>query len=145
LPRCSALTVRGKPCRNTAVAGGDRCSVHRDRLEAAAVDQVLAMLRAGNYVEVAARAAGVPAAVLLRELQEEIDRASAEGEARSVTRIAQAASDSWQAAAWLLERSAPERWARPAQRADEKPPVSVARTDSLDELAGRRVQRRAGW
>lgn len=103
-------------------------------------------LRAGNYLEVAARAAGVELDVLLTDpgLQEELEAARAAGEVRAIARIAQAAGENWQAAAWLLERQYPDRWARPATRTgEEKSPPLVAGLDALDELAGRRVSRRA--
>jgi hypothetical protein len=53
--------------------------------------------------------------------------------------------ESWQAAAFLLERQYPDRWGRPAVRQEgEKTPVAVAvGVDSLDELAAKRGVRRA--
>jgi len=144
LLRCNAETRRGGQCRNEALVGGDRCYAHRRLVDEQALAQLVGMLRAGNYLDVAAKAAGVPVDELPAELVERLEVARAEGEARGIATIAQAARSTWQAAAWLLERQYPERWGRPAQRADEKPPAPVAGTDSLDELAGRRVQRRAG-
>ena len=145
--RCSATTRAGQPCRAAALRGGDRCRMHaRSRPDAETGAPVVAMLRAGNYQEIAAAAAGVTVDELagLPELRDELEQARAEGEARSVARIAAAAGDNWQAAAWLLERQHPDRWARPALRGDERPVAPVAGPDALDELAGRRAARRAG-
>lgn len=143
--RCTATTRRGKPCRAHAVTGSDRCSAHRrQEPDAAAVEQLLGMLRAGNYLEVTARAAGIRVDDLPAELRDEIETARAEGELRSVARIAAAAVENWQAAAWLLERQYPDRWARPAVRQEgEKTPAPVLGVDSLDELAAKRDARRA--
>ena len=41
-----------------------------------------------------------------------LKKAEAEGEGMLVTRIQKAAQETWQAAAWILERRHPERWAR---------------------------------
>ena len=142
---CSATTKRGKPCGNEALPGSDRCHVHRRVvvLDEAAVAQLIQMLRAGNYLEVAARAAGVPLTDLPDDLLEELEGARAEGEVRAIAQIARAAMDTWQAAAWLLERQYPERWSRPATRAEEKPVVPALGPDGVDELAGKRAARRA--
>jgi hypothetical protein len=56
--------------------------------------------------------------------------------------IAASRRGSWQASAWLLERIAPQRWAKPARRTEE-PPAHVPREEAgifaeLDELARRR-------
>lgn len=127
----------------------------------ATLGPMLTMLRAGNYLSVAARAVGISVAVLSEwmergvssdpadapfvELRERFDRARADGEMRAVALVSAAAADNWQAAAWLLERQYPDRWSRPALaafRIDEEPPTYSA--DALDELAERRAERRAG-
>jgi hypothetical protein len=126
------------------MAGSDRCYMHRRPvLDPAAVEQLVLMLRAGNYLDVAARAAGVDPGDLT-EVRERIETARAEAEVRGIARIAQAAGESWQAAAWLLERQYPDRWGRPATRVEEKPLPPLVGPDSLDELASRRDERRAG-
>jgi hypothetical protein len=128
------------------------------------------MLVAGNYLKTAAVAAGIseptlhrwlvrgesgrPADALYRELRERVQRARAQGEAALVARIAAAAEDSWQAAAWLLEREYPERWAKPSvrERAPIETPPAVPADDEdglsdddpfteLDELAAARRRR----
>jgi hypothetical protein len=55
--------------------------------------------------------------------------------------VVDAAGSDWRAAAWVLERRWPERWAR-AGRRPEEPPLGPEE-DDLDELAGRRDARRA--
>jgi hypothetical protein len=146
-PLCAATTRRGAPCRNRALDGSDRCRAHAaPRPDAETVTTLVSMLRAGNYLEIAARAAGVPLDELLEhpDLREEIETARAEGEARGVARVAAAAAENWQAAAWLLERQHPGRWGRPALRLDDRPAAPVSGADGLDELAGKRQARRAG-
>jgi hypothetical protein len=128
------------------VAGSDRCHAHRrPEVSPELVQQLVAMLRAGNYLEVAAQAAGVELGELLGrpELCDQVGAARAEGEVRGITQIARAATENWQAAAWLLERQYPERWGRPAQRPGEESAPPLVLTDGLDELAGRRAARRA--
>lgn len=86
-------------------------------------------VRVGNYMETAAAAGGVEARTVriwLRHAAEArvagrknrytkfadaVEAAQAEAEARDVTVISQAALADWKAAAWLLERKYPKRWA----------------------------------
>lgn len=52
-----------------------------------------------------------------RDLRAAIDRARAQRESDLVLQMTRAAQrGSWRAAAWLLERRHPERWATPSQR-----------------------------
>lgn len=89
------------------------------------VDRIVMLIRAGNYLETAAAAAGVDRVTLFRwlrrgttddgtELEHELSygviKASAEAEARDVALIAKAASEDWRAAAWRLEKRHQDRW-----------------------------------
>lgn len=89
-------------------------------------EKIVSLVRAGNYPEVAAQAAGINAATYYRwmqkgeestkpygEFREAVKEAQAAAESHAVTIIRKAAMDgSWQAAAWFLERSKAERWRR---------------------------------
>jgi hypothetical protein len=166
---CDQLTVDGAPCKKHAMNGATSCAAHlglvgpKSTLTPEVADRIVALLSAGNYVQVAIRACGVARRTYtdwlakgregdpeFEAFAERVDRARAEGEARNVAQIARAAGDSWQAAAWLLERMAPERWGRVSVRLrDVAPPESevpiVTDEDDpfreVDELAERRHQR----
>lgn len=170
MPRCTAKTRQGKRCRNGAMDGSERCASHLGRakgpesiLSEDITHRIAVMLQAGNYLDVACQAAGISRGVyrkwmamgrdrkahpLHATFRDRIETAKAIGEARNVTLIAEAARTNWQAAAWLLERQSPERWARVSQR--EKPmqgtpqPIPTPRPDDpfseVDELAQRRRQ-----
>jgi transposase len=81
-------------------------------------EQILEAIRGGNYLETAARAAGVGKSTFYEWLErfpdfaDAVESARAEAEARNVAIIEKAAQASWQAAAWWLERSFPYRWGR---------------------------------
>lgn len=90
-------------------------------------DRILAALRAGNYMETAARYAGIDESTLHRwiargndtddepyhQFCKAVEKARAEAEVRNVHLIQGAAQGgTWQAAAWFLERSFPGRWGR---------------------------------
>ena len=176
MPRCEATTAKGEPCRKAAMKGATLCAFHVQRvgrrtlLEPELIERLEAMLKAGNYITVALRAVGIggatfrdwmrrgrsstaPGDELYRELVERVDVARAEGEIRNVAQIASAARDNWQAAAWILERSAPERWGRvstklrlPAELPPEEDPnlTRAAEDDpfaEVDELAAKRRAR----
>jgi transposase len=81
------------------------------------VTKIVEALRAGNYLETAARYAGISYETLNQwrkefpEFSESVEQARAEGEVRGVLVInrAEQAGD-WRAAAWRLQHAYPERW-----------------------------------
>jgi transposase len=89
-------------------------------------ERVVNAVRAGNYFEAAARAAGISESTLYRWLErgaeekrgvyrdfrEAVRRAEAESEVHAVAVIRRAMSDDWRAALALIERRHPERWRR---------------------------------
>jgi hypothetical protein len=120
--------------------------------------EFVAIMRAGNTFATASKAIGVretharwwydqgagdDADAPFAAFRLDVDQAEARAESRNVAIVAKAASDgSWQAAAWLLERGYPERWARISQR-DRAADVTQASKPSdpfaeVDELAERR-------
>lgn len=54
------------------------------------------------------------------QLRQQLKKADAEREAALVTRIMRASDDTWQAAAWLLERRYPERYAKPVRPVEDR-------------------------
>jgi hypothetical protein len=144
---CAATRADGKPCEAFALRGADVCVAHAGRPRPQAtmtperVDRIVSAISAGNYLNVAIASAGVPQATFydwwkrgaaggapgdaeFRDMRERVERARAEGEVRNVAIVAAAARESWQAAAWMLERSYPDRWARPSQRDLAVPPTA---------------------
>lgn len=86
-------------------------------------EQICKAIRLGNYKETAAECAGIAEGTLYRwiaqgeagqplyrEFSEAIKEAQAEGERRLLKTIRKAGSESWQAAAWILERTRSERF-----------------------------------
>jgi len=153
--QCVALRVNGKRCAASAVNGGDKCSFHRDgvphKITPELVDQLVALLKAGNYVSTAAQAVGIsrplfyqwlkrgesdaPADAEYVELRKRVEHARAEAEARNVALIANSARENWQAAAWLLERQHPDRWGRASVRMrDEPPDEQPSISDPIDDM-----------
>ena len=168
-PLCTGTTRTGKPCRQRAMADDELCSVHAGlarkevgrpyKLKPETHQRFVALLRASNAFETCARAVGVTPRVAkswyqrggesdarepFKSFRVDCDRAEAEAESRAVAIIANAARDSWQAAAWLLERQHPERWARVSQRKEaeqlKEPEQPHDPFSEVDELAARRRQ-----
>lgn len=99
------------------------------------VDRLLNAIRAGATYEVACDHAGIAYSTLRSwivaaeesrndqakmDLLEAIKKAEADAEVANIALIRKAASDGqWQAAAWILERRHPERWAR-RERTDQQ-------------------------
>src|SRR5579859_3222776 len=96
----------------------------RPKLDPAMLQKVVDLVRAGNYLEVAATAAGIHRSTLHRWLKHgrdqergryrrfltAVEKAHAESEARDVALIAKASGEDWRAAAWRLERKSPRRY-----------------------------------
>lgn len=90
--------------------------------------RIVEAIRAGNYLDTAARYAGIDPVTFFRwmergaredaeplyaEFREAVEEAKASAEVRAVLRIQQAANDgTWQAAAWWLERTRPKKFGR---------------------------------
>lgn len=88
--------------------------------------QIVTLLRAGNYPETAAAAAGISRATFYnwlregarakrgvkRQFRDRVLRAIAESEALDLEVIRKASAEHWQAAAWRLERRFPDRYGR---------------------------------
>lgn len=90
--------------------------------------RIVALLRAGNFVDITAQAVGITKETFYQWMKrgarsgasdapyaafaEEVTAAQAQAESRAVAVIAKAAEHHWQAAAWYLERRAPARWGR---------------------------------
>lgn len=162
--RCTAATTQGSRCKAWTAPGLTVCATHagiarvgqKSKLTRETSNRILAVLRAGGYDETAANAAGISRQQFYEWLKRGrngdrpydlflagVEEARAEGESRNVMLIAKAAQSNWQAAAWLLERRHPERWARPSQRdkdaaAGSQPPVANDPFSEVDELAQRR-------
>jgi hypothetical protein len=124
------------------------------KLTADVVGKILMAVRAGNYPEVAARWAGISAATYYRWCKDPrppyvafraaLDMADAECEAMVIGNLARLSRTSKRAAAFLLERRWPEKWARsrrlpaeaPADTPTAPPPPQhiEVRTFSISEL-----------
>ena len=96
------------------------------KLTPATHDAIVDAIRTGNYAETAARAAGITSTCYYNwtargreakqgiyfEFNAAIEKAKAAAEIRDVALIERAATDTWTAAAWMLERKFPARWGR---------------------------------
>jgi len=88
-------------------------------------ERILDAIRAGNYIEPAARAAGIGKSTFYEwverypDFSDAVKSAQAEAEIGRVAIVKQAGEEHWQAAAWWLERSSPQRWSRSASAREE--------------------------
>ena len=114
----------------------------RPRLDPAITQRVVDLIRAGNYIDVAAAASGIHRTTLhrwmrlgraqtrghYRKFLIAVERALAESESRDVTLIAKAAVEDWRAAAWRLERRSPKKYG---------PRVQISVHEALDGMMER--------
>ena len=111
-------------------------------------ERICQYVRQGLTYEIAARAAGVSETTFYRwkqrgerskrgkyrEFWEALKRAESEAEQVLVRRILAASNDTWQAAAWMLERRYPERWGR-KDRVKHETDLGDALAQVLERLA----------
>jgi transposase-like protein len=120
--------------------------------------KIISFIKAGNYMDTAARAAGVSKAILyvwLKEANNEMKRrergkhdkskqvfvdfldgiksAQAEAEVRDILVISKASEKYWQAAAWKRERQNPARWGK-------KDAVTITAKGASDEQRKRALE-----
>jgi transposase-like protein len=105
--------------------------VGRPKLDPALSQRIVDLVRAGNFLEVAATAVGIHPSTLHRwralgrkqhrgrykKFLQQIEKAQAECESRDVALVAKAAGTDWRAATWRLERRAPRRYGPRVQQA----------------------------
>lgn len=122
----------------------------RSKLTEEVQEKVCEYVRQGLTYEVAARAAGISESTFyrwrergekarkgkFRKFWEALKRAEAEGEQALVRRILSASNDTWQAAAWILERRYPDRWGR-RDRVRHETDFGDALAQVLERLADR--------
>lgn len=118
-------------------------------------------VKAGNYIETAAAAAGISKQTLYswmkagaratagphREFLDAVEKAQAESEVTDVLRISVAAKSQWQAAAWRLERKNPDRWGRKDRQEPHEVKVVGAKGGAVEmkhEVEGGSPERIAG-
>lgn len=138
-PLCRATTNAGNPCKRRACSGSAFCGVHggstrrvgnETKLDDGLIDELAKVVELGVTWDVAAAAAGIAVSTLhkwrqrgnddvetgtssvYRDLVERLTRATAEAERKLITTIVAHGPVDWRAAAWVLERRAPERWAK---------------------------------
>ncbi len=114
---------------------------------------IVTYLKAGNYVETAAAAAGISKETIYawlkrgakakkgihREFSDAIEKALAEGEILAVRSILEADEKQWQARAWWLERRRPDRWGR-KERVDLNVKGTVQIDHGLAESALEKIE-----
>lgn len=103
----------------------------RPKLNEEVIEKAYKLIAAGNYHKTVAQYLGIDESTWWRWLQKgetakskksiyyklfkQIKKAEAEAQMRNVAIVQEAAQESWQAAAWWLERRYPEEWGRKDQ------------------------------
>lgn len=109
-------------------------------------DRIIAAVRAGASKATAAKFAGISPRTLRRwakeqpEFRESLLQADGACETNLLAKIHAATDKNWMAAAWILERRFPERWARPIlmsepiiKTIDRPPPLETRFKVAADE------------
>jgi hypothetical protein len=151
--RCTAKTKSGRRCKRKRADGLETCPQHADdgasggrptKLTEPVADLIVDVLRKGGFMESAAAAASISKATLYAwlergdpereglaaddapyvEFRDRVEQARAAAELDAVERVVEAGKSDWRAAAWFLERSAPDRWAGPRRSSATRDPSS---------------------
>lgn len=122
----------------------------RSKLTTERQRRLLGAIRAGNYLSVAARYAGIAPSTLYRWLREgrrerngpyravakAVDRALARAEVRAVAILREGMQKDWKGALAYLARRYPRRWGTSRNHETERPPPEpIERPDGADEPA----------
>lgn len=111
----------------------------RSSMTPEAIAAILRAVRCGLHIEVASRIAGVAPSTVRshrgrhRDFDEALLQAEATCEGSLVAIINRSAANDWHAASWLLERSRPDRWARPEIR-QQLLQVNISANDVVDGI-----------
>jgi hypothetical protein len=111
-------------CKEVIAVAPRRPRGRPTKFNRALAEQIIQYIRAGAYIETAAVAAGIDKATFyawmkkgasakdgdFKAFHDAVNQAMAMAEVRDVLLIGEAAKESWQAAAWRLERKFPDRW-----------------------------------
>ena len=143
-PRHLAIPVGRQLAVRAAVSPKARPIARRGRptkLTPGVQRQICREVEAGNFIEIAAELSGVGRSSVFHwialadggdpqylDFRDAIKEARAKAEARAVAAIQKAGRQTWQANAWFLERSFPQRWRRTDARED--PELEQARRDA---------------
>lgn len=120
------MSPRRTPKRPSASTLDPNHKAPHSKLSPETAEQIVTLVRAGNYLDTAAAYAGVRKETLLlwlrkgrnatrgayHEFAEQVDQALATAEVRDLALIGKAAETEWTAAAWRLERKFPGKYGR---------------------------------
>jgi hypothetical protein len=175
--RCTAHTKAGSRCRRPVLGGREVCCVHSgakvgrpSKLTDEVAKKICDAVRAGSYLSVAARCAGVSETTVYEWLRragepeadprlvafaEALDKADADGEVHTIGVIRrEIARGNTRAGFELLARRHPERWARGRDpsaaeqsavddQPPQEPPLDLSRLSDSDYETLKEIRRRA--
>ncbi|MBN2167605.1 MAG: hypothetical protein JW738_00045 [Actinobacteria bacterium] len=121
----------------------------RPKLTKELQERICQLISAGNYIKTACQASGISeqtyinwkkwgekrSAGIYFEFFEAVKKAEATAIARNIAVIQTASRDSWQAAAWWLERKYPKEWGRKGQLELQAPDIATeSKADAKTKL-----------
>jgi transposase len=120
--------------------------MRKTKLTKEMIDKIATFIANGNYVETACKALGIGQSTYYEwmkkgregkkpyaELAETVKKAEAIAEAKRIQTILMASEETWQAAAWYLERRYPERWGQ-KKRGDDSDDHNIKLKELVDAI-----------